>query len=1748
MSVINRIEIANFLNLDNVDPRSRNWSTDYPHLLLNIRGQSAAIVATNGMGKSTLNRAIYCMLTRDHAFAQATKAVCAPKRAGVYTHVRLELLYRDQPVGGLLGQMGALVPGEPYVFGIYGNYDSELTFYYYHGHLEDCPCVERDGARIRIVPNQQFRDRLRQQKETHPNLTREGSAELVAKHFDPAMLAQLLAYQKAGGGDSAEEFFRVRQRRPDGQIDEYDAAFFYEYIAPEVLANAMQGFGKDDETRFEDTILNSAGPLMRAELKNEKLAVRLDKDKRTFRELEAVRAALRDFGEARGKQDALVASLGGEVAFLLDVTERRPLPGLPPVLADGAGEQTRQVANALVLQDGQWLIPDGLIAALMGAETSNVNLEAARLRLAATKLERRQAIEIPCNSLFSMARSGPPGKAYGLEAALHLVQARTGAFAEGWDRDSALRALRYGFEYRTKDGDTNPFRRAVAALAGRMAELQAERAGIASLTTDLRTRQSELVGRITTLEADAHELKLVRDSGLFSADELAALEETAARVPAEAKDAAALREGHERRWIELNHGREAYHSFVADYGPGGLPRDVLDCLTAERDDKQEQAAMAAAVAEQAATTEAETAAAAAAARAAHEEKFGERLRLEALLEPVERFEQAFAGENPAGLADEVRRQRDDAVAERAQLAAAGAALEAERDRLAALADDARQFSQSFPGEDPVGLEAKVVQRLHHIDGRLAALPEEQRRQAALVERLRTNRDALRRAEAVAGGRPLIGLETALRDEHRQALDHAGQARALLAQADADRATLDRFAARFGAADPADIRTGRTARLSAASAELAGQQAAAAGFRRQLAELEQSATAAGRIACEVLEAVGGTPRRVHEVIDQEVAASPRRAALLTHFSHVLHAPVAETAAEAERMLADLERRDLEAPIFWLEGLRDFCRHAPVACGDGIALGVLAGTATRQVKGLIDPHEVERTREQILARLAETEATVARLEQERRDLDEASDDSQLVRDACHAAGRGVAATIADVQAAASAAEADAARLAALLNEDGIRILRQAEHFVQEGGDAHLAAEEARLAALADEYARLGGERPAAAARASATAVALIGHALHFRRAGGDDRLAAVQDQIAAAAARLAHIDAALPRLEDRVARIPDIDAAARFAADGGRAALAHMLADLDRLKQAHATADSAHRAAIARRQDADAALTACRAAAAAAELALARAEPVLRRAQDYVDAGGLDFDAAFDDRLDELKQAEERAARRAGFRFGMALFGLRAEQEGRSVETLQAEHDRLEREVRAGADRLAAIEDALAGLEPQLDRARDNMKRLDKVVHELIARRRQAVQAASGIDLPATLPAAGGEVLGRAVASAERVRQAVGEDVDEAILDELEALQDDIEGFQLEALKPQIDDARRRKDACWTAFGKACLRVRNDTSLSLSPPERSMLDEALTGERPQRLEVLFTAFEQHVADQQRVFDQAREDIENERQKLSESLEAFTFQVEDHFRLLKSCLKPSADGSEAGFELEASVLGRDGIRQAVDRVIALIKKEEKRRAEDAEDGTDRAQATFERQIKEEIRRTFYRAVFAGKKDEHGRENASGPRVFLRHPRIGKGERMRLTKKISTGQSNALALLLMTKMADFAIHRDERDRLATAGRRRGAAHQTRVVMIDGLFSNVSNRKLIRESLDALRTLKGKFQLIGWIHNEAYENDPEIFPEHLALRRIGDGDGYVVADKIIDPAEDTLTLGNGAVDVVELHVDELMDDLPEPV
>jgi len=195
MSVINRIEIANWLD----SPEPGSGIPDYRHVVLDFRGQSTAVQAHNGTGKTRMTRAILALLGRDREFTGDARAKMAPRSAPCSSHIRMEVLHpADSSHAGLARSGGEVAGGERYVLGIYG-YSGEgqrVTFYKYDGRLEDCPVAVRDGHRVTLISDDAFRRSLKGAKGALIDPSEEEWLIEIGKHFDRGNIRQIIEYQK----------------------------------------------------------------------------------------------------------------------------------------------------------------------------------------------------------------------------------------------------------------------------------------------------------------------------------------------------------------------------------------------------------------------------------------------------------------------------------------------------------------------------------------------------------------------------------------------------------------------------------------------------------------------------------------------------------------------------------------------------------------------------------------------------------------------------------------------------------------------------------------------------------------------------------------------------------------------------------------------------------------------------------------------------------------------------------------------------------------------------------------------------------------------------------------------------------------------------------------------------------------------------------------------------------------------------------------------------------------------------------------------------------------------------------------------------------------------------------------------------------------------------------------------------------------------------------------------------------------
>lgn len=1736
MSVINRIEVSNFLNLDNRKPSEAGWEPHWRHVVINLRGTSAAIVATNGAGKSTLNRALYAILTRDQSMHTETRKRAAPYRKGQFSHIRIEILFRDASTVAAPGLIGMEVPGEAYVLGCYGYSDGDnpLQFYSYRGYLEDCPVCHVEGTRKTLISNADFLQALK-----NPRLScfspqdKKAWQDHVHRHFDPNLLAQLLFYQKAGGGDGAENFFKVR-RRPG---EDYDAAFFYSHIAPELLVNCMGAYAEEGEHRFEDTMLESARPVIEAEGRCQKKGLELKAINSVFADLTEAKARGDAYREEQGDLARMVGQSRAEAAFLRQIVDEAPIPGIPrphPSL----GSQTATVADQLVVVDGQVWVPDYLLGAILGMEPSRINRDAQeRTRLPGKALRGAQVIENPwylSESSYIRPQIGHahPNQGYRLQDAISLVRSKT-SFAEGWDGDAAQRALNYAVSWREGEGEPNPARAAARRLGQELA-LLTER--IKREEGDLKGLEQErdtLHGAIQAMEAAAYALTEMRRCGLFTVDELANPAAVAATIAASLSNLEQERQALHDRNAELAPARQAY-----DAVQKAFPSQSPDAVKRRLEDDAETSAAKKEEAELAWERAKATVESAGAAEAAlHQEQRhleGDISVLAPLVPLVEAFDRVFPGEQVAGLQEAILTSHGAAVAAQAKWQVTAEQLTQEADALAKLAEQSAAYEDDFEGESPYGLAVRVTAELSSAK---ADLDTHQQKRTQLREQQVALMAGAQACEEVArqfgDAIPATQLEQHLQDQLQasrvrlQTLTLAVQERQTML------AALLAFEAEFGTeASPAAVYAKRTHDFEHTSESIRSVESHLQDLSRRRADLEQGNSSATQQAHAALELLGDRSRPLHaEILDYDLPPE-RREWLLRHFAHLLHAPVLQDPACATTALADLRQQGLEIPVFLRDGLERFCCDFKLTDAGPLTLGLLAGEKTPAVWALIEPAGLEALKASIEGEISANESLLERLRQEYEELhpDSArSQQLQLARQAVTLGAREL--QIADVEQIGQC-EATISGLSTALSPASIDRIRLAARFVATQGEQELARVVTALKAEERYIVDLQLRMPLLERRASPALVELIALRLEFLNRGGPARRADVSQELATAQSELTTLASSLPHLTLRLENLHLVRAAEQFLNAGGfpnwrslneklEAGRGHLEAAQKALNQAREVEQQAgHTLASAQRAATD------------AQLSLSQWRLILEQAIHFLQEQGPTFIETYTDLLAKNKARQSREADRNKHNFSLAQQAADDERDQSAAAGRQARLDELGREIDGLRTALTDHHDRKEDLIEIQQALTQKAAELDAAIVSILSQYRQAMALMRDLP-PELLTTVAGEGENIFLRTARQLLQELAstrpDNVDEAV-----QLISDIAGnvgeMPLAKMQGSIQSKSKAAKDILRDLHKTLESVRMRHRDQLSIAEFDLLADKLNSlALVDNINKLHRLIESYLLKAEDAHQKATEDVEAAKDRLSDTIEAFSSRVADNFKLLQKSMGRQGPNS-AGITIRATIADGISIRSKIQEVITAIRSAESARADQTASGREReSQREYDERLKAEIRDQFYRGVIGAPEGLA----TSGPIIEMNHPGISGGRTMRMSGEFSTGQANAIALLILVRLADYTLRRDAAASLSDFGYGKARPSGSRVVMIDGLFSNLSNKEMVRHSLGVPDALRSQFQLVGWIHSDEYRNDPELFPTFVVVRRLGKKNGFVLVN---DHSNST---GDG-VSPIEFHADKL--------
>ncbi|MDO0944801.1 hypothetical protein [Chromohalobacter israelensis] len=1000
----------------------------------------------------------------------------------------------------------------------------------------------------------------------------------------------------------------------------------------------------------------------------------------------------------------------------------------------------------------------------------------------------------------------------------------------------------------------------------------------------------------------------------------------------------------------------------------------------------------------------------------------------------------------------------------------------------------RAFVDGWPEEDVTGFWtrrktalAELETRCHGAEQRAEDARREQARLAPLHDAAQRYADYHGDDEPVHLRQTLYERARALDDEgHR--LEQEQQRLRELTQAQRD------FASRFEA-DPERWLRDAQRRYPRLLSEADALDDAIEERRRYLDSLagdplERRAVEAEAQQC--LDAAEIAWQPLHAVLNDAEVERERRRGWLSQAAGLLFSPVVAGDDEAERAARCLIDAGLALPVF------ESARLTALLEADQPPLGAVQGSETLAVKAALDPRYLEELRRDTERRLSADRERRAALAAECERLDPHGDVFALAFKAREAQQADAETALATLDERQQQLDARQAELTPRLTEAALNCIDDYQRYLQAGGQAAVAQAEA---ALEEAERDLADCRPAMqqAAEELETHGATWLAAERFADAGGIERLEALKARLETLETQLGEIREQLAEAErDHEAvsrRLHEIDAERRSLFDDGERDRLRALAEFEA-----DGGDAFMATAEAVQEELEAAL----------ETASRRARFDFSRLRAYLDVRDASGGS-------QKLERDIAAAKRA---YLEAREGLKAQRRERDeVEARLAEQRRamewvdqlaiawlgVMRELPEGwARRLAALDDLAAASHWPLDDPR----------HETREAALATWHAQAGMS--ATLS-----------------------------LSDLEACQQTLLDALAELNLGERARNRERQDKTVRGLERRLAQALEAAaeSRAFSETERARL-AALKGVTADALDDLAglhgqldTQLEEH---RQRVarLHASREQIEG---TLVERLSSIISDAAGNLDILKRVARSHGEGG-AYFEVKAALIDGESLRELITTLLADIDEHQaalKRRAERDGGMSEGDSRRRDDDLVRQIRRRIYRGLF---------HEVS---IRLKHDAIRPhGRLFSLNEDMSEGQREAVSLMWLVKLSEFAIERELRE-LPGHHKRRARASRESVILLDGLFSKLSHRRLIQDSLESLRNTRGRFQMIGLIHNPNYENDPAIFPTYLVGSVIGgvqgQGGHVMVRDGQVT-APEALGRAPGEASLFGIHVKEPMN------
>lgn len=786
------------------------------------------------------------------------------------------------------------------------------------------------------------------------------------------------------------------------------------------------------------------------------------------------------------------------------------------------------------------------------------------------------------------------------------------------------------------------------------------------------------------------------------------------------------------------------------------------------------------------------------------------------------------------------------------------------------------------------------------------------------------------------------------------------------------------------------------------------------------------------------------RRLHVVLTETQATPDKKSQAMSALSGLLSAPVFDDVASLHKASSLLAEKNIAVPLIERSALLAVIQESRPLDGaaDTHVAGFIAGRYSGQVRVLLEPAYAEQEKSRLQQDIEACNKEIGELDAQLLDVAPEHDNCTLARKATEAIKLGARASLETYTRQADEAAAELKLLAPQLAPASLEVLAAAQGFLQAGGAERLAELQERRDAVVQR--ELAAEAPLQAARirASQENIAALAEARKFVQLGGE----------------AGHVTARVD-LDGKVVAL----AAAQERFDGALAASEE----------------------VARRRAAnDQALLDFDSHESPQEIARLKVATGMETQSD---------DKAFM----ALYTEDSRTALADQDLVQNALNGCNFDRAESFCQLMDKSDTELQGQLAVQRSNLGRykkeVEERQVDIRRWTDAEIPLWTKLRSAIHELaweVGRRAAQVRlTAESINQleEGKAPVEAHPLYASLAEAAQRLHQKEPserfvEPLNELILSVQAVTFDD----QIREHEQKAEALRQASSRFELAKSRYCDAARTESSTSEMALNTLEIDE-ISQATPQRLKALVNLF----ARLKDTIEKDRKAAEQAREAATQAHETALGELAKLMRIaetnLKTLDKVMARYPSGRFFVAAEVVAADRVRE----ILNDLKDEVEKVSRDDDPNRPPSKRADQTQLKQLLRDTLIGRMF------------HNPSVEFKNGAIWGGARKPVTPRLSTGQLVALEFMWIVRQAEFEVERGLAD-LTPKQAARSRASTNRVIVIDGIFSSLSDRTLIKEAMNGLKDLWRNFQIIGLLHSNTWVNDYSVFPVYHVGKKLG--------------------------------------------